>query len=176
MFTPIQQLIEDRCQYLGLSRRHLICRAGYENTAKGLRRLDELLAGDLHTTRGLIDRLPVTLDVPPETVNAAISETDRQIRSEADQAYRASFKPHAIILTEHTRRAKDDFVASSILIPLYRHICCGVPVHVTLSPKRSVFVASSILIPLHRHICCGAERISLRNSRSEVNVRAFGPC
>jgi hypothetical protein len=111
MPTPIQQLIEDRCQYLGLSRRHLIRRAGYENTAKGLRRLDELLAGELRTTQGLIERLPAALDVPAETVNAAVSETEQQIRAEADQAYRASFKPHAIILTEHLRPTHITFAA-----------------------------------------------------------------
>jgi hypothetical protein len=102
MPTPIQQLIEDRCQYLGLSRRQLVRRAGYRNLAKGLRRLDELLAGELRTTRGLIERLPGALDVPAETVIAAVSETDRQRRAEQERAYRASFKPHAIILTEHT--------------------------------------------------------------------------
>jgi hypothetical protein len=90
---------------------HLIRRAGYETTAKGLRRRDELLAGELRTTRGLIERLPAALDVPAEIVTAAISETDQQIRAEADQAYRASFKPHAIILTEHTRPTQITFAA-----------------------------------------------------------------
>jgi hypothetical protein len=111
MPTPIQQLIEDRCRILSISRRQVVHRAGYRNLAKGLRRLDELPAGELHTTRGLIERLPAALDVPPETVNAAISETDRQIRAEADQAYRAAFRPHAVILTEHTRPTHITFAA-----------------------------------------------------------------
>jgi hypothetical protein len=111
MPTPIQRLIENRCLALGLSRLHLIRRAGYENTAKGLRRLDELLAGELRTTRGLIERLPAALDVPTEIVNAAISETDRQRRAEQERAYRTSFKPHAIILTEHIRPTHITFAA-----------------------------------------------------------------
>jgi hypothetical protein len=97
MTSPIQQLIEDRRTALGLSRRHLIRRAGYENTAKGLRRLDELLAGDLHSTRGLIERLPAALDVPPETVLAAISETEQQIRAEAE----AKWNVTALVLTTY---------------------------------------------------------------------------
>ena len=44
-------------------------RAGYKNIAKGLRRLDELLAGDLDKSRGLIRALPAALDVPPEVVD-----------------------------------------------------------------------------------------------------------
>ncbi|SRR6266545_222673 len=111
MPTPIQQLIEDRCQYLGLSRRQIIHRAGYQNIQKGMRRLDELLAGNLHSARGFIERLPAALDVSTETVLAAISETEQQIRAEADQAYQASFKPHAIILTEHTRPTHITFAA-----------------------------------------------------------------
>jgi hypothetical protein len=111
MFTPIQQLIEDRCHALGLSRRHLIRRAGYENTAKGLRRLDELLDGNLQTTRGLIDRLPTALDVPVETVAEAVGETIRQRHIAEEAAYRASFKPHAVILTEHIRPTHITFAA-----------------------------------------------------------------
>jgi hypothetical protein len=103
MPTPIQQLIEDRCRILSISRRQVVHRAGYRNLAKGLRRLDELPAGELRTTQGLIERLPGALDVPAETVQEAVTETDRQRRAAEERAYRAAFKPHAIILTEHIR-------------------------------------------------------------------------
>jgi hypothetical protein len=101
--SPLANLIEARRLELGLRRQDVARRAGYTNLSKGCRRLDELLAGDLHTTRGLIDRLPAALDVPAETVNEAVAETKRQRRAAEDRAWRAAFKPHAIILTEHTR-------------------------------------------------------------------------
>ena len=73
------------------------------NLSKGVRRLDALLAGDLHTTRGLIDRLPVALDVPVEVVTEAVEATKRELWARENAAYRAQFRPHAIILTEHER-------------------------------------------------------------------------
>jgi hypothetical protein len=103
----IESLIVDRSTVLSLSRVGLVRRAGYKNIAKGLRRLDELLAGDLEKTRELIRALPAALDVPPELVANAIEGTRRQIAEvqEAtwqarEAAWRAAFKPHAIILTE----------------------------------------------------------------------------
>ena len=106
---PIGSLIVDRLRVLDLRRRDLLRRAGYKNIAKGLRRLDELLAGELVKTRDLIRALPVALDVPPEVVEHAIEETRRRT-AEAQEAaerarqtvWRAAFRPHAIILTERT--------------------------------------------------------------------------
>jgi hypothetical protein len=111
MVFPIKLLIEDRRRLLGLTRRDVVRRAGYRNVSKGLRRLDELLAGEWRKARGLIDRLPAALGMPAETVNEAVSETDRQMRAAEDAAWRAAFKPHAIILTEHTRPTQITFAA-----------------------------------------------------------------
>ena len=61
------------------------------------------LPGELRTARGLVDRLPASLEVPAEVVTEAVAETARQMRAAEDAAWRAAFKPHAIILTEHTR-------------------------------------------------------------------------
>ena len=44
---PIGALIINRLHVLDLPRGRLLCGAGYKNIAKGLRRLDELLAGQL---------------------------------------------------------------------------------------------------------------------------------
>jgi hypothetical protein len=103
LVSPIKLLVEERCRVLGLTRRDIVHRAGYRNVSKGLRRLDELIAGEWRRARGLIDRLPVALNVAAEIVNEAVSETERQMRAAEDAAWRATFKPHAIILTEHTR-------------------------------------------------------------------------
>ena len=106
---PIESLIVDRSRVLDLPRPDLVRRAGYKNIAKGLRRLDELLAGELVKTRDLIRALPAALDVPSEVVEHAIEETRRRIseaKEAAEQAretvWRAEFRPHAIILTERT--------------------------------------------------------------------------
>jgi hypothetical protein len=100
--SPIKTLIENRSRDLGLSRQDIVQRAGYRNLAKGHRRFDELLAGDVNSARGLIDRLPTALDVPAEAVHEAIAETARQQREAEDAAYRAAFKPKGFIITEHT--------------------------------------------------------------------------
>ena len=101
-WSPIKTLIENRSRDLGLSRQDIVQRAGYRNLAKGCRRLDELLTGDVHAARGLIDRLPAALDVPAEAVHQAVAETARQQREAEDAAYRAAFKPRGFIITEHT--------------------------------------------------------------------------
>lgn len=98
----MRKLIEDRCRELGLTPTDLVRRAGYSNTAKGLRRLQALLNGDLDSTEGLIAKLPEALNLPPEVITQAVEETRSQIDEKEEEAYRANFKPHAIILTEHT--------------------------------------------------------------------------
>jgi hypothetical protein len=106
---PISLLIIGRLRVLDLQRSDLLRRAGYKNIAKGLRRFDELLAGDLVKTRELIRALPAALNVPPEPVDQAIEETRRRI-AEAQEAaeqprltvWRAAFKAHVIIVTERT--------------------------------------------------------------------------
>lgn len=105
----IESLIVDRSAVLGLSRLGLVRRAGYKNIPKGLRRLEDLLQGEVGKARNLIRALPATLDVSLEVVEQAIEETRRRI-AEAQEAtwqareaaWRAAFKPHAIIITERT--------------------------------------------------------------------------
>ena len=101
----ITTLITTRCQEFGLTRAQLVKRAGYKNEAKGIRRLEGLLAGDLETSKSLIQGLPTALDLPANLINRTIEETRRQIEQalhraaqEEEAAWRASFKPHAIIL------------------------------------------------------------------------------
>src|SRR5205085_4672620 len=54
--SPLRELIGNRCQELDLTAPDLIRRAGYQNLAKGLRRLQALRNGDLETTKGLMRR------------------------------------------------------------------------------------------------------------------------
>jgi hypothetical protein len=116
----IATLITSRCRELGLSKARLVQSAGYKRQPKGIRRLDALMAGDLETTRSLIGGLPVALRLPTETVSAAIEQTRQQIADEerradeqAEAQWRATFQPHAIILTER-RIPRPMFLAAVI--------------------------------------------------------------
>jgi hypothetical protein len=103
----IGTLITARSHELGLSKARIVRLAGYKNEAKGIRRLDSLIAGDLETTRALIQGLPAAFNLPTRLILVAVEQTRQQIAAmrqrtaeQADAAWRAAFKPHAIILTE----------------------------------------------------------------------------
>lgn len=105
----ITRLIEARCAALGLGRGELARRTGYRNPAKALQRLDALLAGDFAKSRDLLRSLPAALGVSPEEVAAALDSSRRQIaaaeaaeQQARDAAWRATFTPHAVILTAET--------------------------------------------------------------------------
>jgi hypothetical protein len=95
MSWPIENLITQRCRELGLGRRELVERCGYKNISKGIRRLEQVYAGDPEKT---VSGLPKALDLSPDIVQQAIEETIRQIAAEADARYRASFEPHGYLL------------------------------------------------------------------------------
>jgi hypothetical protein len=118
--SPIATLITSRCRDLGLNRARLVRLAGYQNEAKGIRRLNSLVAGDLETTRRLIQGLPEALNLPTHVVLGVIEQTRQQLtfmkRRQAEQAakeWRDNFQPHAVILTERTR-PEPIFVAAII--------------------------------------------------------------
>jgi hypothetical protein len=109
----ISALVGRRCRDLGLSGVELVHLCGYKNISKGLGRLEQLHAGDFKRTTGLVRTLAVALDVPVEVVNAAVEETQRYIRESADAAWRAAFRPHAVIMTER-ERPSPAFIAAFI--------------------------------------------------------------
>jgi hypothetical protein len=97
---PINTLITERRKALGLSRTDLIQRAGYSNIAKGLRRLDAICDGEFQVCRSLLHSLPSVLEVSPVVLARAVEDTKRQFQEAEEAAYRSSFVPHAVILTE----------------------------------------------------------------------------
>jgi hypothetical protein len=106
----IEVLILNRCKTLGLSRSDLVRRAGFKNVAKGLRRLDELCAGELKTTVSLIVGLPVALQLPTDVITDTIRETVQQIdeanriaEEQRQVAWRKSFRPCSYLLGTETR-------------------------------------------------------------------------
>ena len=113
----ISALVRSRCKELGLCPVELVRRCGYKNVSKGLRRLEQLRTGDLTRSAGLIRMLPPALDVPVDVVKAAVEETQRYLRDSAEAAWRAAFKPHAVIITDQ-ERPSPLFVAAIIGVDL----------------------------------------------------------
>ena len=95
---PLAMLISERCRELGLSRSELIARSEYKNTAKGLRRLDQIYAGSLDKAAALIRGLPAALDLSSEIIQEATTATVRLIAAEKEARFRASFRPEAFLL------------------------------------------------------------------------------
>jgi hypothetical protein len=118
MTLAIQNLITNRCGELRLGRAELVRRCGYKNISKGIRRLEQVYAGELQKGISLLRGLPSALELTPEVVRQAVDETlgelnDRALRSaaEADAAWRAAFKPHAYLLGTRTRPSQLLFFA-----------------------------------------------------------------
>jgi len=106
----IEKLIVDRCQALGLSRSDLVRRAGFKNVAKGLRRLDELCAGEMKLTVSLIVGLPAALELPTGAITDTMRQTVQQLDEVAriaeekrEAVWRATFRPCAYLLGTETR-------------------------------------------------------------------------
>lgn len=100
---PIAALITERMKELGLTRTEVVRRATHiRNVSKGLRRLDDLLAGNFSRTAGLLEALPTALEVRADVVAKAVEDTKRHFLEAEEAAYRASFVPHAIIVTERS--------------------------------------------------------------------------
>jgi hypothetical protein len=105
----IATLIQSRMTQLGLCRGEFAKRLGYKNIAKGIRRIDALCGGDIEGTKQFLELLPHALETSAETVKFALDQTVRELelaakeKAEArDKIWREKFRPHAIILTEHT--------------------------------------------------------------------------
>ena len=114
----IQLLIEERSRELGLSRSLLVRQCGYKNIMKGIRRLDELYAGDLQRTTSLLAGLGIAIRLSPEIIDRALNDTLQQLKeraalaaAEAEAAWRAAFKPHGVLLGTEERPPKILFFA-----------------------------------------------------------------
>jgi hypothetical protein len=118
---PITALISRRCKELHLRPVELVRRCGYQNITKGLRRLDSLSQGYFDGTEGLIRGLPAGLQVPTEVVQEAVEDTKRQIFEAREAAWRAAFRPHAVIMTERERPTQI-FIAAILGVSNLRRI------------------------------------------------------
>jgi hypothetical protein len=118
---PVTALISRRCKELHLRPVELVRRCGYQNVTKGLRRLDSLSRGYFSGTEGLIRGLPVALEVPAQVVQQAVEDTKRQIFEAREVAWRAAFRPHAVITTERERPSQI-FIAAILGVSNLRRV------------------------------------------------------
>jgi hypothetical protein len=109
----ISALVGRRCKELGLSGVELVRRCGYKNISKGLRRLEQLHAGDFKRSVGMVRMLLAALGVPVDVVKGTVEETQRYLLESAEAAWRAAFRPHAVIMTDR-ERPEPLFVAAII--------------------------------------------------------------
>jgi hypothetical protein len=110
---PIKTLISNRCDELNLRPSELVRRCGYKNISKGLRRLESVQQGCFNGNDALIQALPSALEVAPDLVKEAVETTQRQLHKAQEAAWRAAFRPHAVILTEKDR-PEQIFIAAII--------------------------------------------------------------
>jgi hypothetical protein len=106
--SPLTDLIQSRMRALGLDAVALGQRLGIMNPERARGRLVALLSGTLDSRRSqrALGGLGAALEVPQELVDDAITRT-REQRSRAhqeaiavfDRAIRASFVPHAVLIT-----------------------------------------------------------------------------
>jgi hypothetical protein len=99
---PIELLISRRLAEHGIRPLDLVRKCGYANLAKGLRRLEEVYTGNLARAAHLIEALPTSLDLPADQVREAVQKSLELIRADEQAAWRAAFRPHAVIATEHS--------------------------------------------------------------------------
>ena len=111
MELSIARLIRKRTQDLGITRGELARRMGYANIAKGCRRIDQVCHGQVETAVKLRDALVRGLEVDIAVVDKAIEGTRTEMIAAQDKAYRESFKPHAVILTERNIPSQITFYA-----------------------------------------------------------------
>jgi hypothetical protein len=109
---PIHDLVETRLKELGIRRSEVVRRCGFKNVDKGLRRLEAVCGGDLDyvSARMVLNALPTALEVEEGVVDVAvrqsaalIDQSKRMAAAEREAAWRASFKPHALLVGTETR-------------------------------------------------------------------------
>ena len=112
---PIAEFVEHRRRDIGLGKADLVRRCGYKNLSKGLRRLDALYAGEFEgaAPAAIICRLAEALEVDQETIDAVVSTTReiiharmRAVAAAREAAWRATFEPHAYLVTERATPTK----------------------------------------------------------------------
>jgi hypothetical protein len=100
MQTCLGLLIARYQSSLGMTDRELVSACGYQNVAKGLRRLDSLRLGNLTKADRLVRKLPMVLGASTDEFEEACSTDQQRFSEQAIQRAEANFKSHAIIICD----------------------------------------------------------------------------
>ena len=100
MKLSIARLIRKRTQDLGITRGELARRMGYPNVRKGCRQIAMICAGDLFVAETMREALSRGLEVDSAEIDRSINTTFKENINIESEAYRRSFKPHAVFVTE----------------------------------------------------------------------------
>lgn len=98
--TAISLLVTTRARAIGITTAELVSRCGFRNVSKGLRRLEEVCAGEFSHSQFLLTKLPDALSLKSCVIEAAIRETIEEKQRLEDQHYCEAFRPHALITCE----------------------------------------------------------------------------
>jgi hypothetical protein len=124
---PLSEFIQSRLRQLGLTPQELGFRLGYSNPAKAVGRVHALCGGYLNNKKSktALVRLADALELPAKDVADVIELTreslaeQKRVADEQEQreihakevAWRAEFKPHAVIVTERRIASQITFCA-----------------------------------------------------------------
>jgi hypothetical protein len=96
---PIEAFISTRIKELRLKKTDIARNAGYSNTAKGLRRLEEFTKTGKGTPQ-ITSNIHTILCVPESAIVEKIEETQRIMEAEEEARFRAAYFPHLYVRTE----------------------------------------------------------------------------
>jgi hypothetical protein len=88
---PLTLFIVNRCRELGCRKVDLVVGAGYKNRAKGLRRLDALLDGNLDAPQELMRSLPKALSISESEFHVVVEQTRLLLEEEISRILRIDF-------------------------------------------------------------------------------------
>jgi hypothetical protein len=124
---PLAELIQSRLRQLGLTPQELGFRLGYSNPAKAEGRVYAICEGylDSRKSRAALIRLANALELPADEVAHVIEltrtslaaqkriadEQEKREKHKEEIAWRAEFKPHAVIVTERNVASQITFCA-----------------------------------------------------------------
>lgn len=95
----IGELICETMKRKNISKSELVKRIGYENTGKGVRKLDELVQNGI-AHEFILFNLAKALDIPETEIKEAIILTYEEQKKEIEDYERSVFKPHLVIQTK----------------------------------------------------------------------------
>ena len=110
--NTIQKIIQSRCYELNITYKELVIKTGYSNVSVGLKRLNQLFNNDYQASAGLIEKLPLALNLSVAEINQAIICSKLEQKAEQDEIDRLWFRPNVLVRTEQRGRPRQIFIAA----------------------------------------------------------------